>query len=192
MKTNFNTANRSDAELKSTAAACMRKFQKMASLDALAQAIRIFYRNNKDLMKKHKQKYNGMWIRGEHEDTIQLFRSIIREFDPNPYGYDFMLTNEDIEYMAPAFINMLSNQSQRKFDKEWKTKMAREQNYICPICGRAIPESLIDVQFDHERSFCVVGDYAGTPNIRVVHRECNQRKHASVIARRGLFEYRDA
>jgi hypothetical protein len=165
-----------------------RKYEHITALEGLVRVIQLFFKKDKDMRLRYRDMYDQSFMRGEKVDVYNVFRSMVKEVDPD---YEACLTDTDIEYMHSSFLHIINSSKRKKYDAGWRRKLARDQNWICPCCMQPLPQTMEGVELDHERAFCTAGDYLGTANLRAVHKDCNQSKHQAYMAKPRLLDYLD-
>lgn len=160
---------------------------KIARCEAISDMLRAFYARNKELIGEFRKSYNNISTYGEDEDLLDLFRKVASGVDPK---YGCLLSDWDLNYMAPAFFNLLDPAAKRvKLDEGMARYLARKQKWICPICKQKM--NVVDqaIEVDHDRAWCKVGDRINSVNLRAVHAGCNDKKMGSYLAHTDLHDY---
>ena len=162
---------------------------KVSRCEAISEMLRVFYGKgeNLNLLNEHKKSYRSISVYGEDDDLIDLFRAVTASVNAK---YGRYLSNRELEYMAPAFFHLLDPAAKRvKLDEGTARWLARKQNWVCPLCNNRINMLAQEIEVDHDRAWCRVGDLINHSNLRAVHSECNDRKMTSYLAHTNMSDY---
>lgn len=162
-------------------------FAKVARCEAISEMMRVFYARNTNVLNDHKTRYNSVVSYGEDEDLLDMFRDIVASVDAN---YAKMLSDHELEYMAPSFFHLMNPAAKRvKLDEGLTRYLARKQARMCPICKQRLDFLTQEIVVDHDRAWCRVGDIINDYNLRAVHADCNDRKMSSYLAHTDMSDY---